>query len=103
MRKIFVAAICVFCGNLLSAEHIYAKSMIPNRNNSLVPIIYPLLLNGEAYVQPSAVILDDYRGETNSLWTWYYTRIGTDRGKIGPESAVTLKGKTSRVDGNRLC
>ena len=42
------------------------------------------------YVSFSYVLVDDYSGTDCDYARWYYTRIGSNRGAIGSESAVTF-------------
>lgn len=65
-------------------------SQVRKDNNQLIPVYY--LLTGANYAPYDTVIVDDYEGKTNGSATWYYSRIGTDRGKIGSEERVILKG-----------
>ena len=44
--------------------------------------------SGCTVTSPQYIIVDDYAGFSNFGKDWYYTRIGTNRGKMGPNNGI---------------
>jgi len=69
---------------------------------AIVLVLYTFVFYSKAYsnIIPKYIIVDDYKA-TSNYRQWYYSRIGTDRGKMGSgNQSVTIGGGYASVSVN---